>query len=68
MALKELKQASRTTGRFTNITDEDIERADDEFERKGELDFGFGNPEDNPSKDKKQKAMDGLDPYRSWKR
>lgn len=69
MALKELKQASRTTGRFTNITDEDIERADDEFERKGELDFGFGNPEGNPPNEKKQqKAVDGLDPYRSWRR
>jgi hypothetical protein len=28
-ALKELRQGSRVTGRFTNITDEDIEAADD---------------------------------------
>jgi DNA topoisomerase IB len=29
-ALKELRQTSRITGRFTNITDEDIENAEDE--------------------------------------
>ena len=40
MALKDLKQASRFTGQFSNITDEDIEKADDEIEEKA--DFGFG--------------------------
>ena len=37
MALKELKQASDVTGVFTNITDEDIERACDDFQPQGEV-------------------------------
>ncbi|MGG1268026.1 DUF1073 domain-containing protein [Brevibacillus laterosporus] len=46
-ALKELKQMSETTGMFTNITDNDIENADDsthqgEFGFGGDLDYGEG--------------------------
>jgi len=45
IALKELKQLSDSTGMFSNITDEDIEQADDtthqgEFGFGGDLDYG----------------------------
>lgn len=36
VALKELKQTSKITGRFTNVTDEDIEAASDELAPRGE--------------------------------
>lgn len=36
MALKELKEMSVTTGMFTNITEEDIDKADDDFVSPGE--------------------------------
>jgi hypothetical protein len=75
MALKELKQASRTTGRFTNITDEDIERADDEFEKKGEFGMmGGGLPglEGTDETGKRKQASRALDsitsPRRSWRK
>jgi hypothetical protein len=35
-ALRELRQASRVTGVFTNITTEDINKADDEIDDPGE--------------------------------
>jgi hypothetical protein len=41
MALTELKQGAKVHGRFSNITDEDIERADDELKPKDEM---FGGP------------------------
>ncbi|WP_061342980.1 phage portal protein [Clostridium botulinum] len=37
IALKELKQMSDTTGMFTNITDEDINNADDETDSTGDM-------------------------------
>ncbi|WP_061342966.1 phage portal protein [Clostridium botulinum] len=37
IALKELKQMSDTTGMFTNITDEDINNADDEIDSIGDM-------------------------------
>lgn len=42
-ALKELKQQSERTGVWTNITDEDIERASDTVEPSGEMGGMFGN-------------------------
>ena len=41
-ALKELKQQSERTGVWTNITDEDIERASDTVEQPGEMGGMFG--------------------------
>lgn len=41
-ALKELKQQSERTGVWTNITDEDIERASDSVEPSGEMGSMFG--------------------------
>lgn len=41
-ALKELKQQSERTGVWTNITDEDIERASDIVEQPGEMGGMFG--------------------------
>lgn len=41
-ALKELKQQSERTGVWTNITDEDIERASDSVEPSGEMGGMFG--------------------------
>ena len=41
-ALKELKQQSERTGVWTNITDEDIERASDSMEPPGEMGGMFG--------------------------
>lgn len=59
-ALKELKQQSERTGVWTNITDEDIERASDTVEPSGEMggmfgDMGGGNaPQVSlPAKDEK---------------
>lgn len=42
-ALKELKQQSERTGVWTNITDEDIERASDSVEPPGEMGSMFGD-------------------------
>lgn len=44
-ALKELKQQSERTGVWTNITDEDIERASDSVEQPGEMGGMFGGEE-----------------------
>lgn len=44
-ALKELKQQSERTGVWTNITDEDIERASDSVEASGEMGGMFGGEE-----------------------
>lgn len=44
-ALKELKQQSERTGVWTNITDEDIERASDSVEPPGEMGGMFGREE-----------------------
>ena len=41
-ALKELKQQCERTGVWTNITDEDIERASDSVEPPGEMGGMFG--------------------------
>ena len=41
-ALKELKQQSERTGVWTNITDEDVERASDTVEQPGEMGGMFG--------------------------
>lgn len=51
--LQELKQQSERTGVWTNITDEDIEKAPDEIEDPGEMmppgmDFGGGEKTDAP--------------------
>lgn len=46
-ALKELRQMSETTGMFTNITDEDIENADDDTDITGDMpgdDINFNLP------------------------
>lgn len=48
--LQELKQQSERTGVWTNITDEDIEKAPDTIEDPGEMmppGMGFGGPEEN---------------------
>lgn len=50
-ALKELKQQSERTGVWTNITDEDIERASDSVEPPGEMGGmfgGMGDGEESP--------------------
>lgn len=50
-ALKELKQQSERTGVWTNITDEDIERASDSVEPPGEMGEmfgGMGDGEESP--------------------
>lgn len=50
-ALKELKQQSERTGVWTNITDEDIERASDSVEQPGEMGGmfgGMGDGEESP--------------------
>lgn len=44
-ALQELKQQSERTGVWTNITDEDIERASDTVEQPGEMGGMFGGME-----------------------
>lgn len=48
-ALKELRQSSRVTGRWTNITDDDIEAADDKPAlRMGESELDHPGDEPNP--------------------
>ncbi|MFR1378451.1 MAG: DUF1073 domain-containing protein [Clostridium neonatale] len=61
IALKELKEMSETTGMFTNITDEDIDKADDSTDN-----FGDMPPEEEtplnfnmPSSDSMKKLFDG---------
>jgi uncharacterized protein len=48
VALKELKQSSRVTGIFSNITDKDIEAASDEPPDPSELDDGSGGEKPDP--------------------
>ena len=50
MALQELKQQSKVTGRFSNITDEDINKADAEVKPKDDFGkiTGFGGEEKPP--------------------
>jgi len=65
-ALKELRQSSRTTGRFTNITEEMIEAADDDVEPP--MPEGFdtdpltGLPVMTPAAQKSAAALNGEDP------
>jgi phage-related protein (TIGR01555 family) len=54
-ALKELRQSSRVTGIFTNITDEAIEAADDDVTPGGEFGMDEGLESDNDEKDEDQK-------------
>ena len=61
-ALKELKQQSERTGVWTNITDEDIEKAPDEIEEMGEMGMpgmGFGGPGENDAPKSPQNAGNG---------
>lgn len=51
VALNELKQMSETTGMFTNITDEDIEKADDSTNPLGDMPPNELNPFNVPSND-----------------
>jgi hypothetical protein len=57
-ALKELRQQSHLTGLWTNITDEDIEGADNDVDSGGE--FGASRTgNDDPFGDDKEKTRDG---------
>lgn len=50
IALKELKELGKTTGMFTNITDEDIAKADDDTDSMGDMPMDYGvdlNEEDS---------------------
>ena len=60
-ALKELKEMSETTGMFTNITDEDIDNADDETDSNGDMPPEEDNPLNfnMPSSDSMKKLFDG---------
>jgi hypothetical protein len=67
MALKELRQSTELTGMWSNITDEDIERASDEYESDmADLMGGFGGGgfgEQEPGQEPKQAkpfSLDGL--------
>lgn len=70
-ALKELRSQSEITGMWTNITDEDIEKADDTIqdpnEGMGEMDGLFGNAPSRPGnqgesgEDGKQDPLHGID-------
>jgi len=70
IALKELKQLSDTTGMFSNITDEDIEAADDsthqgEIEFGGDLDYGgFMGTETADRTGIQQSNSTGVDKFR----
>jgi phage-related protein (TIGR01555 family) len=50
VALKELRQQSDITGMYSNITDEDIENADDEVQQFGEV--GMPNDMETPAPDR----------------
>lgn len=60
-ALQELRQSSRVTGIFTNITDEQIEAADPELPKLGELDDPNANPGE-PGRGADPKAEPASDP------
>jgi hypothetical protein len=73
MALTELKQGAKVHGRFSNITDEDIERADDELKPKDEMFGGPGLPgfvgkdsDDNVVPIKKETTKDSSFLGRIW--
>lgn len=55
-ALKELKQQSERTGVWTNITDEDIERASDSVEQPGEMGSMFGDMGDGEESPQQARA------------
>lgn len=55
-ALKELKQQSERTGVWTNITDEDIERASDSVEQPGEMGGMFGDMGDGEESPQQARA------------
>ena len=60
--LQELKQQSERTGVWTNITDEDIEKAPDTIEDPGEMmppGLGFGGPEENDAPKSPQSPENG---------
>lgn len=60
--LQELKQQSERTGVWTNITDEDIEKAPDTIEDPGEMmppGMGFGGPEENDAPKSPQSPGNG---------
>ena len=57
LALQEMRQSSRYTGRFTNITDEVIAAASDDIEPKGEL-FGFKSGSDENDKTPGKTSLD----------
>lgn len=61
IALKELKEMSETTGMFTNITDEDIDKADDDTDSFGDMPQEENNPLNfnMPSSDSMKKLFDG---------
>jgi hypothetical protein len=69
MALKELRQSTELTGMWSNITDEDIERASDEYESSmndlmgGFGGGGFGEPGQAPGQEPQREkpfSLDGL--------
>ena len=55
-ALQELKQQSERTGVWTNITDEDIERASDTVEQAGEMGGTFGGMENMDMSERRTSA------------
>lgn len=61
IALKELKEMSETTGMFTNITDEDIDKADDNTDSFGDMPIEEETPLNFniPSSDSMEKLFDG---------
>ena len=61
IALKELKEMSETTGMFTNITDEDIDKADESTDNFGDMPPDEDNPLNfnKPSSDSLKKLFDG---------
>jgi hypothetical protein len=74
-ALKELLQQSRVSGRFTNITDEEIKEAEEEEKNPppNPFDDPDGNPppkadEDNPDKKKALKSEEGENEVKAAKK
>lgn len=61
-ALKELKQSSRVSGKFSNITDEEIEAAEEDPPAPGELDGaeddpGASGPQNEPAADPQERKL-----------
>ncbi|SFE43778.1 hypothetical protein SAMN04487969_102514 [Paenibacillus algorifonticola] len=63
IALKELKQLGESTGMYTNITDEDIEEADNDLSA-GEIE-GFGGMGVNPYGEEEQEPVGAYSPDRA---